>query len=486
MLRGSHKVVALFIVMVFLPAATFSVLLVRATRSERARLAYEDTQRQRQIVRLVEADLKNWLFSPGPDSANGHALLPFEVQGDRIVFPQFDLSLSSGELPPQRPFNSGAPSGAPTPTSIAEQYFPRIEAFRRDLAAGRNAGAQYFPRLRAVVVQEPASQRGYVVDIQQVLAHVNAKLAEFSASEPFTAAVWTREERSSPTPPNGFAFEAFPFFEVTFDDTRPAGVSALRLQAVPYSMSLLVLVAVLGSIFLYRAISQETRLTRLRSDFVAAVSHEFRSPLSSILALAERLERIRDPEKLSEYHRIIGQDARRLSALVARLLDFAQIEEGKKIYALERVDLVTSAREAVESCQHLAHPARIRLLGEKASPLWVQADRTALHHAIQNVIENAAKYSPPECPVEVECLSQNGTHVVEVRDRGIGIPPAEHGRIFEKFYRGRHASGLNVQGVGIGLALVRHVVESHGGSVSVRSQPGQGSQFALRFPKAEV
>jgi signal transduction histidine kinase len=219
---------------------------------------------------------------------------------------------------------------------------------------------------------------------------------------------------------------------------------------------------------------------------VAAVSHEFRSPLSSILALAERLERIEDPQKLREYHRIIGQDARRLSALVTRLLDFALIEEGRQAYARERLDLVATTRAAIASCQHVARPERIRLLGEEAAPLWIEGDATALQHAIQNVIENAAKYSPQESPIEVECAQLNGSHVVAVRDRGIGIPPEEQTRIFEKFYRGRHVSGMNVQGVGIGLALVRHVIEGHGGSIAVQSEPGAGSRFVLRLPGAPI
>lgn len=482
-LRRSHKVAALFVFMVLLPAAVFTVLIVRGVRSERLRVEYENGQRRRQIVRLVEADLRNWLFSGGADGAEAEALLSFDVREDRIVFPGFDLSLSPQESPQQRPFDSGPPEGAPTPRSIAEQYFPRIEAFRRDLALGRNAGAQYFPRLRAIIVQPPRADHGYVADIETVLAHVNARLAEFSGPESFSGQVWIREARTSQPPANGFALEGFSFFEVTFDEAKPAP-AWLRAQAFPYSMSLLVLVTVLGSAFVYRAISQETRLARLRSDFVAAVSHEFRSPLSSILALSERLERITEPAKLGEYHRIIRQDAQRLSALVTRLLDFALIEDGKKVYARDRVDLVAAAREAIDACRDGARPERIRLLGAEGAPRWVQADPTALHHAIQNLIENAAKYSPPESPIDVRCHGVDGSHVIDVEDRGIGIPLAEQARIFEKFYRGQHVSGLNVQGVGIGLALVRHVVDSHGGSIEVVSQPGEGSRFSLRLPKA--
>ena len=116
----------------------------------------------------------------------------------------------------------------------------------------------------------------------------------------------------------------------------------------------------------------------------------------------------------------------------------------------------------------------------------MSADRLAIHHCLHNLLENAAKYSPPGSPIRVTCAPLNGCHTIEVSDQGIGIAPAEQGRIFEKFYRAREASTLGVQGVGIGLALVKHMMESHHGSVDVRSTPGHGSQFRLSFPRAEA
>lgn len=479
-LRHSRRVVALFGLMVLLPAAVFGVLIVRAARTERARRAYEAAQRQQQIVEFVEADFRNWLFSSGTGSARAGALVRFEVQGERIAFPDFGLSWPAADSPQLRPAEAGPPDGPLTPAAIAEHYFPRVQAFRRDRESGRNTGAQYFRQLRALIVQAPGAGDGYVLDIQDVLTYVASRLAAMTVGEPFTATAWMAAERGSRPPAGGFSIEGFPFLEIVFEDARASVWTDLRGLAFPYSMALLVLLTVVGSAFAYRTISQEARLAQLRNDFVAAVSHEFRSPLSSILALAERLERVSDPEKLREYHRIIGQDARRLSALVARLLDFAVIEEGRKVYDAERLDLADATRAAVESCQDAARPERIRF--SAPGPLWTRGDRTALQHAIQNVIENAAKYSPPEAPIVVDCTSMNGGHVIEVRDRGIGIPREEQARIFDKFYRGRHVSGLNVQGVGIGLALVRHVIEGHGGSVSVESEPGAGSRFRLYLP----
>ena len=483
-LRRNRKVIGLFALMVLLPAAVFGILIVRAFRGEQVRLDYETRLRQQQIIQLTQADLANWLFSAAPGGAPSLALLRFELQADQIVFPDFQLALSATGLPQQRPFDAAPPGARLTPELVVSQYLPRIVAFRRDVTAGRNAGAQYFRQLRALIVQPPGRNDGYVVELQSVLMHVDQTLAEFSAAEPFGARTWIAAERSSLPPAGAVALDGFPFFAVVFDDAVPAA-AGLRNQLFPYSMGLLVLVTVLGSVFVYRAVSHEVRLARLRNDFVAAVSHEFRSPLSSILALAERLERISDPDKLREYHRIIGQDARRLSALVTRLLDFALIEDGREVYSFERVDLVGAAREAIEACQHVARPGRISLLGAETAPLWVRGDRTALQHAIQNVIENAAKYSPPEAPIIVQCASANGSHLVEVCDRGIGIPASEQAKIFEKFYRGQEVSALNAQGVGIGLALVQHVIKGHGGSIGVDSRPGEGSRFSLHVPKLE-
>jgi signal transduction histidine kinase len=484
-LRRNRKVIGLFALMVLLPAAVFGMLIVRAFRGEQVRRDYETRVRQQQIIQLAQADLANWLFSAAPGGARSLALLRFELQGDRIVFPDFQLSLAATGLPQQRPFDAAPPGATLTPQLVVSQYLPRIVAFRRDVTAGRNAGAQYFRQLRALIVQPPGTDEGYIVELENVLAHVDATLTEFSTAEPFAARTWIAAERSSLPPAGAVALEGFPFFAVVFADVEAATAVGLRNQLFPYSLGLLVLVTVLGSVFVYRAVSHEVRLARLRNDFVAAVSHEFRSPLSSILALAERLERVSDPDRLREYHRIIGQDARRLSALVTRLLDFALIEDGKEAYAFERVDLVETTREAIEACQHVARPGRISLLGADAAPLWVHGDRTALQHAIQNVIENAAKYSPPEAPITVQCASANGSHLVEVYDRGIGIPAAEQTKIFEKFYRGQEVAALNAQGVGIGLALVQHVIKGHGGSIGVDSRPGEGSRFSLHVPKLE-
>lgn len=477
--------VLLFALVVVLPVTVFGLLVVRAMRGERIRAEYESAARQRDIVAELNEDLTSWLFAAGPGSARATALLHFHADAGRIVFPAFNLALAADDSPEQRPFDSGPPPLPPTRAAVIDQYFPRVQAFRRDAAAGRNTGAQYFPRLAALVVQPPSKPDGYVVDVERVLEHANARLAAITATEPFTATAWIAAQRPSSRPTDSMGLVGFPFFEVVFDERPAPAASLLREQLFPYSMGLLIVVTVLGSGFMYRAVSHESRLARLRSDFVAAVSHEFRSPLASILALTERLDRVGDPERRREYHAIIGQDVRRLSNLVTRLLDFALIEEGQKTYSFERIDLADITSDAVATSRATVRPDRIQLAARPSHPLWVRADRTALTHAIQNLVDNAAKYSPPDAPIRVACGSTGGRHVVDVEDTGIGILPSERAKIFEKFYRGRQAAPLNAEGVGIGLSLVRHVMDRHGGSVTVDSEPGRGSRFSLRLPVAE-
>ena len=483
-LRRNRRLVLLFVLMIVLPVGVFATLIVRAVRTERVTVQFERTARQRQIVRLVEADLTDWLFATGTASARREALLRFTLAGGQIAFPDVGLSLPLESSQGPRPFDAVPVDAAPTAESIATQYYPRIQSFLRDAASGRNAGAQHFLRLEAIIVQPPGQIDGYAIRVQPVVDYLNARLAEYCAPEPFTATAVIAAARQA-AKGDGVPLSGFPFFEIGFFD-RPAaaGLGDLRRYAFPYSMGLLIVMTVLGSAFLYRAVSQEAQLSKLRNDFVAAVSHEFRSPLSSIVALVERLQsaRVSDPAKLQEYHHIIGRDARRLSVLVTRLLDFARIEEGTMVYERERLDLSDAARQAVDGRRGMADASRVACAGCD-TPLWIRGDATAVHHAISNLLDNAAKYSPPDAPITVTCSSTSSHHVVSVRDRGAGIPAGERDRIFEKFYRGAQASASNVQGIGIGLALVRHVMEAHGGTVTVDSIPGGGSCFDLRFPR---
>jgi hypothetical protein len=186
-LGQNRSVIVLFVLVVLLPSSILTVLVVRTVRSERMRVKYEDAQRQRHIVRLAEADLNNWLFSAHAESAISQSLLRFQLKGDRILFPEFQLSLPNADAPRRRPFDSTPTETKLTADSITDQYYPRIQAFLRDFSAGRHSGAQYFLRLRAIVVRAPGRDEGYVLDVEPVIEHVNERLADFCATENFQA-----------------------------------------------------------------------------------------------------------------------------------------------------------------------------------------------------------------------------------------------------------------------------------------------------------
>ncbi len=482
LLRRNLKLVGLFAVIVLVPAIIFGVLIARAVQSDRVDAVQKRAERQQQIAHLVEADLNDWLFSTGPSSASARAAVRFRVADGQIVFDDFHRSLPIAGAPLPRPLENVPQEAVTTQESLVGFYYPRIVVFLRDI----KARAQYFQRLHAVIVRL-TDGTGYVINTDAVATHVNGRLSQLAAAANIKAVFSIADLRDNrPQAGNAaLALDDYPFFQVVF--IPDAATPLLAGHTFAYAMTLLVTLTILGGVFLYRAVSQEVRLSRLRTDFVSAVSHEFRSPLSSILALSERLtsSRVSDPEKLNEYYALIGRDAKRLSSLVTRLLDFAQIEQGRKAYSQETLELVAAAREATRTCRESVrtHPIEFRESG--AGPLWVNADRVAVQQCMYNLIENAAKYSPPGSPIDVTCASVNGCHTIEVIDRGIGIPHAEQAKVFDKFYRGREAAALDVQGVGIGLALVKHMMESHHGSVDVRSEPGQGSRFRLSFPRVE-
>jgi len=207
-----------------------------------------------------------------------------------------------------------------------------------------------------------------------------------------------------------------------------------------------------------------------------------------MLALLERVEsgHVVEKDMLQRYHQMLRQEARRLGLLVDKLLDFAQLEAGKKNLSFERVELEEIITEAISAFQQSRFAGRLdQSASGPGTPAHVLADRTAIIHCVQNLIENALKYSPSGGPVLVRSGQQDDAPYVEVIDQGIGIPVREHQKIFEKFYRADNARALNVQGTGIGLALVRRIMESHGGSVTVVSPPGEGSRFRLVFAKRE-
>ena len=262
-----------------------------------------------------------------------------------------------------------------------------------------------------------------------------------------------------------------------------------------------------------RALRRQQELNAQRSNFVSSVSHELRAPLGSIRLLTESLEsgRVSDDVRRVEYFRLIGQETRRLGALVENVLDFSRIEQGRKRYEFEPTDVLALVSGTAKLFEPLAAAREVRLdvrvppAGTIGEPV---TDGRALQQALLNLLDNALKHSPagatirlviegPEAAAErlanreSRIASGKGTggtcpeFRLRVEDEGPGIPAADHARIFEPFFRRGSELRRETPGVGIGLSLVQHIAEAHGGRVEIDSAPGRGARFTLVLPYRE-
>ena len=240
-----------------------------------------------------------------------------------------------------------------------------------------------------------------------------------------------------------------------------------------------------GIVLTYRSVSKEMTLARLKSDFVSNVSHELRTPLSLIRLYAETLEmgRLTSPEKYQEYYRIMRKESERLTALINNILDFSRIEAGRKEYDFRETDLRELVHNTLDSYRYQIEQHGFdyeEKIADDVPPL--RLDREAMARSLLNLVNNALKYSQDRKYIGVNLYRDNGSVKLEVVDHGIGIPPQEQCKIFEKFYRVGDPLVHNTKGSGLGLSLVRHIVQAHGGEVSVDSSPGQGSKFTIALP----
>ncbi|HXH82002.1 MAG TPA: HAMP domain-containing sensor histidine kinase [Candidatus Tectomicrobia bacterium] len=264
---------------------------------------------------------------------------------------------------------------------------------------------------------------------------------------------------------------------------------AVRRQVMLFTAAFGILVAVIvaGSAVTWRLMRREAEMAQLKSDFVANVSHDLKTPLSVIRMFGETLEmgRVRDEARRQEYYRVITRESERLSRLIDNVLDFSRIEGGRQRYDVAPAAIEPLVRDAVEA---FAYPLEqqgftVKVDVEPDLP-DVPLDADAVGQALANLIDNAIKYSAERKAIAVFAARDGDWLRLEVADEGIGIPPSEHRRIFEKFYRVGRSETQGRRGSGVGLALVRHVAEAHGGSVTVESAPGAGSRFTIRLPLA--
>jgi len=248
--------------------------------------------------------------------------------------------------------------------------------------------------------------------------------------------------------------------------------------------ALLILIAA-GTYFIWRAVNRELRVARLQSDFVSAVSHEFRTPLTSLRQFNELLEEDDGPTAghRRNYYQAQTRATERLHRLVESLLDFGRMEAGRRPYRFESVDVAAVARNVIDEFISENSGRGVDIHCESDSVRHpVSADSDALSRALWNLLDNAVKYSGDNRRVDVRVSRANGTVQIAVRDRGIGVPPSEREKIFQKFVRGAASAAGGIRGTGLGLAMVRHIVEAHNGTIDLQSAEGQGSTFTIVLP----
>lgn len=261
-----------------------------------------------------------------------------------------------------------------------------------------------------------------------------------------------------------------------------------RTQRDNYMLLGMGLFVALGFIFVLANIRKEMKLAELKSEFVANVSHEIRTPLALISMYAETLllKRIKTEEKKEEYLKTIQQESVRLTDIVNRILNFSRIEKNRVKYHFENIDLKQAIPEIVHSFDSHFETANIYCsLKSFNDPAWVQADWESLKTLVGNLLDNAIKYSDAENKTVRVRIQKKAKQIwLEVEDNGIGISAKNQKHIFEQFYRVTEGDlAHKAKGSGLGLNLVKRIMKAHGGGVAVRSKPGEGSTFILKFPE---
>lgn len=235
----------------------------------------------------------------------------------------------------------------------------------------------------------------------------------------------------------------------------------------------------------WRAYRDQQRLSTMKSNFISTVSHELRTPLASVRLMAEGLQRgsANSPEKRAEYYRLIVQECHRVSALVENVLDLSRIEQGRKQYAFEWCDVDRLCRETTAATEPVAAAKEVRVAyTSTGTPAALRCDAGALQQVLVNLVDNAIKHSPPGETVSVTAAFEPNSFRLVVADRGPGIPQEDRARIFEPFYRRGSELRRETIGVGLGLTIVKHAIDAHGGTIHVEDNTPAGTRFVIALP----
>jgi signal transduction histidine kinase len=398
---------------------------------------------------------------------------------------------------------SGSSKDSASPTGAAE--------FRQLIGDSTEGTLARFlqDKLTLIFWWRPESEPNMVFGAQVDLARLLQELASLVRIEPGMAgeivvALLDDQVRPVSTSRPGFTTnwkrpmvsreigEVLPHWEVGVYLANPAQLtrSANTVRWIFGLLIALLLLAIsIGSWLIVADLKRQLTLARQKTDFVSNVSHELKTPLTSIRMFSELLAegRVEDPERRRHFLNIITSETARLTRLINNVLDFARLERGEKKYQFHPLDLAAVARETCETYRpHLEASGFTLRCHVPAEPLPVSGDRDALAQILVNLLANAEKYSGDKKEIEV-AAEQNGIFTyVKILDRGVGIPRGCEEKIFEQFFRAHDSLSSGIQGSGLGLTLARQIARAHGGDISCEPRSDGGSCFVLRMPAQQV
>jgi two-component system phosphate regulon sensor histidine kinase PhoR len=339
---------------------------------------------------------------------------------------------------------------------------------------------------------------GFLLDPDSYTENIVGPRLQSIAQDQFTLSIWNKpnnarlystQTNDSVSLENQSLTKTFWIFpdHVLGIRTQGKSLESLVQERTNTNLILLIgldLVLIIALILAFRSVRKEVQLAQNKADFVSNVSHEIRTPLALISMFAETLElgRAKSEEKKQEYYTIISKETQRLSGIVNKILSFSQMEAGKKTLHPHTLSLNQILEDVLRTYDfHLTSKGFEHHI-EKSDPITITADKEALTEIIINLIDNAIKYSSERKRLEFSIRENGGMGCLSIRDFGVGISAADQKHIFDKFYRVSTGNLAKGQGTGLGLSLVKQLIEQLQGRISVRSELGRGSTFTISLP----